>query len=270
MSDENARPPMAWRYCGNQIKLWRGQAEVSREELAEEVGYSAEYVKSMEQGRRKPTVHLLRVADQMCRARGMLTAAEEYLQPDKFPSYSADYMRYEADALAVNSYQAQLIPGLLQTEAYARTLMEGRWPPADRETIEQRVAFRMERQALLDRETRTFTFVINEIALRHVVGTKKDHGEQLHRLLEAGERRNVILQVLPLRDGASPALFGPFNLLETPEHDRIAYEEGHLGGVLCADPERVNQISQRYELLLQMALRAEDSARFIEKLAEEL
>ncbi|MEU7155195.1 hypothetical protein [Streptomyces chrestomyceticus] len=47
-TNENAQPPMAWRYCGNQIKLWRGQAEVSREELAAEVGYSAEYVKSME------------------------------------------------------------------------------------------------------------------------------------------------------------------------------------------------------------------------------
>ncbi|MEU4202469.1 helix-turn-helix transcriptional regulator [Streptomyces sp. NPDC026294] len=65
---------MAWRYCGNQIRLWRGQAELSREELASEVGYSVEYVKSMEQGRRRPTLHLLRVADEMCGARGMLTA----------------------------------------------------------------------------------------------------------------------------------------------------------------------------------------------------
>ncbi|WP_030024253.1 helix-turn-helix domain-containing protein [Streptomyces monomycini] len=270
MMEENAKPPMAWRYCGDQIKLWRGQSEVSREELAAEVGYSAEYVKSMEQGRRKPTVHLLRVADQMCRAHGMLTAAREYLEPEKFPSYSADYMRYEADALAVSSYQAQLVPGLLQTEEYARTLMEGRWPPLDRETVEQRVSFRLERQALLDKETRTFSFVINEAVLRQVLGTRKGHRDQLHRLLEAGERRNVTLQVLPRRDGASPALFGPFNLLVTPDHDRIAYEEGHLGGVLCSDPERVRQIIQRYELLLQRAMHAEDSARFIEKLVEEL
>ncbi len=66
MSDENANPPVAWRYCGNQIKLWRARSEVSREELAEEAGYSAEYVKSMEQGRRRPTLQLLRVADEMC------------------------------------------------------------------------------------------------------------------------------------------------------------------------------------------------------------
>ncbi|OKH97810.1 transcriptional regulator [Streptomyces sp. CB02923] len=269
MTNENAQPPMAWRYCGNQIKLWRTRAEISREALADEAGYAAEYVKSMEQGRRKPTVHLLQVADQMCGARGLLKAAEDYLQPDKFPSYSADYLRYEADAIAVSSYQAQLVPGLLQTEAYARHLIESRWPPLDREAIEQRIAFRMERQPLLDKETRTFSFVINEVALRHEVGTRREHEEQLRRLLEACERRNVTLQVLPCKGGASPALFGPFNLLEMPDHDRIAYEEGHLGGVLCADPERVSHIIQRYGQLVQRAMHSEDSAQFIKRLAEE-
>lgn len=270
MSDESANPPVAWRYCGNQIKLWRARSEVSREELAEEAGYSAEYVKSMEQGRRRPTLHLLRVADEMCGARGMLTAGDVYLQPEKFPLYSAEYMRYEADAIAINSYQTQLIPGLLQTEEYARKLLEGRWPPADRETIEQRVRVRLERQPLLDEETRTFSFVIGEAVLRQSVVTGKEHKEQLQRLLEAGERRNVTLQVLLHRNGASPALFGSFIVLTTPDCERIVYEEGHLGGVLCADPERVSQIGQRYEMLLQMAMDAEDSARFIEKLEAEL
>ncbi|MFH9423624.1 helix-turn-helix domain-containing protein [Streptomyces sp. NPDC017529] len=269
MTNDNSQPPMAWRYCGNQIKLWRTQAEVSREELADEAGYAAEYVKSMEQGRRRPTVHLLQVADQVCGAHGMLTAAKEYLQPERFPSYSAEYMRCEADAVALSFYQAQLIPGLLQTEEYMRRLMEERWPPLDRETVEQRITSRLERQALLDKESVTFSFIISEAVLRYPIGTGEEHKHQLHRLLKAGERRNVTLQILRLGGGVSPALSGSFVLLETAEHDRLAYEEGHLGGVLCADPDRVSSVSRKFALLHQKAMDHEESARFIRKLTEE-
>ncbi|MFI0262986.1 helix-turn-helix domain-containing protein [Streptomyces sp. NPDC017056] len=266
MTNENSQPPMAWRYCGNQIKLWRAHAQVSREGLAEEAGYAAEYVKSMEQGRRKPTIHLLKVADQMCGAHGMLTAAEEYLQPEKFASYSADYMRYELDAVALHFYQASLVPGLLQTEAYARHLIQGCWPPLDEETIERRVAARMERQALLDKATRSFSFVISERVLHCAYEGNEAHKAQLVRLLEVGAQRNVAVQVLLDCDMVNAGLHGPFVLLETSQHERLAYVEVHLGGLIYAEPEKVAVMRQRYDKLLQQALSPSESARFIEKL----
>ncbi|MEU3540327.1 helix-turn-helix domain-containing protein [Streptomyces paromomycinus] len=269
-TNENAQPPTAWRYCGNQIKRWREHAQVGREELAEEVGYSAEYVKSMEQGRRRPTVRLLQVADQMCRAHGLLRAAEEFLDPEKFALYSLEYMQYEADAIALGFYQALLIPGLLQTERYARELIGDRWPPLDEETVEQRVAFRMARQALLDMESRTFSFVIHENVLRDAVIDKEDHREQLRHLVAVGERRNVLLQVLLKGGGPHPGIQGPFVTLETEEHGRFAYEEGQMMGVLYSEPDKVSIVFQRYARLLQQALSAEESARFIKGLAEEL
>ncbi|MFH8403502.1 helix-turn-helix domain-containing protein [Streptomyces sp. NPDC018019] len=270
MTIENSQPPMAWRYCGNQIKLWRAQAQVSREELAKEVGYSAEYVKSMEQGRRKPTAHLLRVADQLCGARGLLTAGEEYLQPEKFVSYSADYMLYELDAVALYFYQASLVPGLLQTEAYARHLMTEHWPPLDEETIERRVAGRMERQALLRQATRSFSFVISERVLRCAYGGRELHKEQLGRMLEVGEQRNVSVQVLLDRDMVNAGLHGPFVLLATEQHEHLAYVELRGGGVIYAEPEKVLGMRQQYDKLLQQALSPKESAEFIAQLVESL
>ncbi|MFJ6381590.1 helix-turn-helix transcriptional regulator [Kitasatospora sp. NPDC092039] len=100
-----ATPPMSWRYCGNQIKLWRTHAGVSREDLAAEAGYSIESLRSMEAGRRRPSVHLLQVADDMCGAKGILAAGEQYLKPEKYPHFAEDFMRYEVVAIVHSSYE---------------------------------------------------------------------------------------------------------------------------------------------------------------------
>ncbi|MGP3927077.1 helix-turn-helix domain-containing protein [Streptomyces sp. 8N616] len=264
-----SQPPMTWRYCGNQMKLWRTRAGVSREQVGEEAGYEYETVKSMEQGRRKPTLRLLQVADEMCGAGGLLVAAQDYLKPEKFVSYSQDFMRYEAEAITLSSYQPLLIPGLLQTDETVRALLNAHWPPLDDETIEQRVAARLARQRLLEKQTKAFSFVIGEAALRHPVDNTEAHKRQLHRLLEAGEQRNVTIQVMPA-GGAHPGLDGPFVMLETPEHEHPAYEEGQTTGVLHADPEKVSIIAQRHAMIARQALSPEESARFIRELAEEL
>ncbi|MET8011410.1 helix-turn-helix transcriptional regulator [Streptomyces sp. NPDC005271] len=269
VTEGSSQPPMSWRYCGNQLKLWRTQAGVSREELAKEANYEYESIKSMEQGRRKPTLRVLEVADQMFGARGLLVAATEYLKPEKFPSYSLDYIRYEAEAIVLNWYEALVIPGLLQDAEYARELIGEHCPPLDDETIEARVAARLERQALLEKQTRALTFLIGEAALRFPIGGTDVHARQLRHLLEVGARRNVTVQAVPF-GGAHPGLQGPFVLLETADHEHLAYEEGQTTGVLYADPAKVSVVTQRHAMILRQALSPEESARFIRNLAEEL
>ncbi|WP_037841932.1 helix-turn-helix domain-containing protein [Streptomyces sp. NRRL F-5126] len=266
---ENTPPPMAWRYCGNQIKRWRERSGVTREKLATEASCSYEYVKSMETGRRRPTLHLLRVADELFEAGGLLVAAQEYLQPERFASFSQDFIRYEAEAIAVSSYQPLLVPGLLQTREMVLALLTAHWPPLDDETIEVRAEARLERQGLLAKPTRSFSFVIGESVLHHAFVPPDAHQRQLCHLLAVGERRNVAIQVLP-SGGAHPGLNGPLVLLETPDHDHLAYEEGQLSGLLYADADKVSLVTQRHAMILRQALSPEESARFISKLAEEL
>ncbi|MDX3071923.1 helix-turn-helix transcriptional regulator [Streptomyces sp. MI02-7b] len=270
MASETSPPPMAWRYCGNQVKLWREQAGVSREQLADEAGYGCETVRSMELGRRRPTIRLLQVADQMCGAGGKLTAADAFLKPERFPSYALDFMRYEAEAIARYAYEAQYVPGLLQTEEYAHRLLASHWPPLGDETVEERVAARLERQNLLGEPTKSFSFVVEEAALRRRFGDRDAHARQLEHLQRVGERRNVTIQVMAAGGGFHCGLLGPFVLLETPEHDHMVYEEGQTTGVLYAEPDKVSIVMRRQDMIARQALGPEQSARFMRELAEAL
>ncbi|WP_030609809.1 helix-turn-helix domain-containing protein [Streptomyces sclerotialus] len=260
----------AWRYCGNQIKLWRTQAGVSREDLGREANYEYETVKSMELGRRRPSLRLLQVADDMCSARGLLLAAHSYLKPAPYPTRSQEYMALEAEAIAVHWYEPLLIPGLLQTEDYARVLMSETYPPSDDETVEERVSARLRRQeALWPRPRAVFDFVIYEAALRTGVGGGKVMHRQLCRLLEIGELRNISIQVLPMGRCSGVALIGPMVLLETTDHDRYVYVEGQRTSALYADAEKVSELTQRHGMIRQHALCVEESAEFVRKVAAE-
>ncbi|MGE7436566.1 helix-turn-helix domain-containing protein [Kitasatospora sp. NPDC001175] len=269
MTNETSQPPTAWRYCGNQIKLWRERTGVTREELAKASNYEYETIKSMEQGRRRPTLRMLEVADELCGARGLLIAATDYLKPEKFVPFAVDFMQYEAVATVLSSFQNQLIPGLLQTEATARALFNANWPPPDDETLEERIATRLARQSLLETQTKSFNFVIDEAVLRRRVSDRETHVQQLRHLLAIGAPRHITIQVMPAT-GAHPGLNGAFVLLQTPEHEQLAYEEGQAMGRLYTDAQKVNMLAQRYAMILRRALNPEDSAQFITKLAEEL
>lgn len=262
----NPQPPAAWRYGGNQMKRWRTKADISREQLAAAANYPLDTIKSMEQGVRMPTPRVLDVADELCRAEGLLSAAKDYLQREKFPARAQDFMEREREAIGHWSYEFSLIPGLLQTRAYARALIENRYPPLDEETIEKRVSGRMERQAILtDRKPPVaLNFILYEAALR---SPQVDAG-QLRHLLEVSRLRNVVLQVLPFERAISDALMGPMVLLETSDHERYAFTEGPFASELSADPEVVSRVTGRLGMIRAQALSPAESARFIERMVD--
>jgi len=263
-SNANSLPPVAWRYSGNQLKRWRTKANVSREELAAASNYSPDTIKSMEQGVRMPTPRVLDVADGMCRAEGMLSAANDYLHKEKSPARAQDFMEREQEAISHWSYEATLIPGLLQTEGYARALMEGRYPPVGQETVEERVAGRLERQSLLTRTPPVaFVFLVYEAALR----TPLVDGEQVGHILDMARLSNVLVQVLPFESFVSTALIGPMVLLETPDHERHAYSTGQAMRQLTTDPEVVSNYLARLSLLRTMALGPAETVQFLERIA---
>lgn len=269
-TEVNSQPPIAWRYCGSQIKMWRAEAGVGRDALAKEAGYDYEYVKSMENGRRRPTLRFLQIADQLCGAGGKLVAAQEYLKPEPFPARSHEFMALEAEAIAVSWYEPLLIPGLLQTEAYARALISGSSPPLDDETINERVAARLRRAEALHRKVGVmYGFGIYEAALRTNVGGTNVMREQLRHLLDVGVLRNVSIQVLPFGRCSGVALNGSIVLLETPEHEQCGYVEAPEVSVLHSSPNKVSALTQAHAMIRMHCLGVEESATFIREVAEE-
>ncbi|MEU9474589.1 helix-turn-helix transcriptional regulator [Streptomyces sp. NPDC048191] len=255
-----------WRFSGNQMKRWRTKANVSREQLAAAANYSPDTIKAMEQGVRMPTPRVLDAADELCRAEGLLSAAKEYLSREKFPPRAQEFMEREREAIGLWWYETMLLPGLLQTEAYARALIESRYPPLHEEMVEQRIAARMERQAILTgrKPPVALSFVVHEAALR---GPFVDTG-QLRHLLEVSGLRNVDLQVLPFERATSDAHLGPMVLLEDREHEWFAFTEGPLASELTADPELVSRVTGRLSMIRAQALSAAESARFIERMVD--
>ncbi|MFK4065201.1 helix-turn-helix domain-containing protein [Streptomyces sp. NPDC029674] len=256
-----------WRYSGNQLKRWRMKANVTREELGAAANYAPDTIKAMEQGVRMPTARVLDAADDLCRADGLLSAAKDYVKAEKFPARAQDFMDYEQQAVSLWWYEVVLIPGLLQTEAYARRLISSFVPPLDDETIEERVAGRLERTELLKRKPMTaFSFVLYEPVLR---GPHVDKGQLLH-MLEMGRRNNVSIQVLPYGRAMSSALMGQMVLLETQDRERFAYADGSSVSQLTSDVEVVSSYTERLSVIRAEALGSEGSVRFIEQMVDEL
>lgn len=258
-------PPAAWRYCGDQLKRWRTRAGVSREELGAAAKYAPDTIKSMEQGVRMPTPQLLDAADALLRAEGLLSAAKDFLRRERFPARAQDFMGRESEARTRWSYETVLVPGLLQTEAYARGLIGNHSPPLDEETVEARVAARMERQEILYRRPLVaLSFIVYEAALR---GPHVDR-EQLLQVVKLGRLCNVSVQVLPFARAIPAALLGPVVLLETWDHERLAFGEGQFDSRLTADPDLVSDTIERLSMIRMEALGGAESAGFIERMAD--
>ncbi|MFG2885484.1 helix-turn-helix domain-containing protein [Streptomyces sp. NPDC048297] len=249
------------------MKRWRIKADVSREKLASAANYSTETIASMERGVRRPTPRVLDVADELCDAHGMLSAAKPFLNLERFPARAQDFMEREREATSIWWYEVTYIPGLLQTQRYARALIDNHVPPLDEEVVEERIAARMERQAILTARKPTvgLSFVVYEAALCSPQVDK----EQLHHLLEASRPRNVLVQVLPFERAIPAALMGPMVLLETRDHERFAFTEGAFASELSADPGVVSRATERLSMIRTQALGPDESARFIERMADQ-
>ncbi|MGK5632314.1 helix-turn-helix domain-containing protein [Streptomyces sp. URMC 123] len=259
------------RYFGSQLRLLRTRAGMSREQLAEAVGYSVEMIKSVECGRRVPPRALIDAADHVLEAGGLLKVGADHIVREKFPNWFQEYALYEAQAVTLYMYENHVVPGLVQTEDYARAVFRSTCPPLDDDEIEERVAARMERQGLLTRKPpAVLSVIIEEVILQRWIGGPAVMKGQIERLLACASMRNLELQVMPTKREAHVGLAGPMYLLETDDQQRLAYISGQRGSLLFSDPREVSLLNQRYGILRTQALTPDDSTSLMERLLGEL
>ncbi|MBO8190354.1 helix-turn-helix transcriptional regulator [Streptomyces oryzae] len=267
----NDNRPGVWVAYGKLLKLLRKKAGVTQEQLAEAVGYSLEQTASIEQGRRPAKAAFTEAAECFLDAGGVLEAVQEEVDFAKLPAFFRDFAVLELDAVSHYSYEPLLVPGLLQTEAYARALFEAYCPKMSEELVEQNVDARLSRQKLLTKTPSVeFSFVIGEAALRNLIGGGEVMLEQMRHLLKLRATGNVEVQIIPSLAGYHTGLTGPFVLLETAEqHRRFAYIESQNLGFVVSDQTQVSTLGLRYGKLRSKALQVDESAAYIEQLLEE-
>lgn len=163
-----------------------------------------------------------------------------------------------------------LIPGLLQTPAYARAVCRAYQPTTPKEAIEELVRARMDRAHILDDPTRPLLWaVIDEAALRRVTGAREAMAEVLRHIAELIHRSRAIVQVLPFDAGAHPAMQGCVKLMDFDGAPPLVYLEGIGTGRLEDDPATVARYRHYYELLTASALSPEKSLVLIEAMAQD-
>ncbi|MBA2309520.1 MAG: helix-turn-helix domain-containing protein [Pseudonocardiales bacterium] len=232
-SDQDRSGPTALRLLvGTQLRRLREASGLTREAAAEVIRGSGAKMSRLETGRvgfkRRDVADLLTmygVTDGPVRE-AMLSLAERANEPgwwhrynDIMPDWLVTYVGLEQAAAIIRCYETQFVPGLLQTEAYAQTVID-LGQAADADEVKQRVALRMHRQQLLDApQPPDYWAVVDEAVLRRNLGGRQVMRDQLDYVLEASERPNITVQVVPFDRSDAAAVGGPFTLLHFAEPD---------------------------------------------------
>lgn len=276
-------PTLRRKRLGIELRRLREDAELTIEEVAKHLGCSDSKVSRIETGkgtaRRRDVARMLDlygVTDETQRDL-LLTIVKEAQQKgwwtdyeDVLPARFETYIGLEAEAATVRSYDQALVPGLLQTTEYARSVIqETRRVGADE--VERLVALRMKRQELLTREDDPLELwtVLDEAALHRTIGGRPAMRDQLHRLLELTELANVTIQVLPYDKGAHAGLGGSFSIIELPEptgHE-VVYIDCPAGNIYLEKAKDVRWHTRVFDHLRAAALDPKESAAFITTVA---
>lgn len=180
----------------------------------------------------------------------------------------ATYLSFEQEASRVRTYESLIIPGLLQTEAYARAVLEALSPEPAGGEVEQRLRARMERQAVLyGEDVPRLWVIVDEAALRREVGGAGVMREQMGQLVDAARRPNVTLQVIPFRAGGHAGMLGAFSVAEFPGDSRVVYVESLAGDMFLEADRDVRRYTVVFDSLRAVALSPADSLGLVAGLA---
>ncbi|HTU76657.1 MAG TPA: helix-turn-helix transcriptional regulator [Trebonia sp.] len=258
---------------GGHLRRLRERAGFTTEQAAEAIRASHSKISRMEHGRvsfkERDIADLLTLygVASLSERQGLLALAREANTPgwwagysDILPNWLEPYFGLEAAASFIRTYELQFVPGLLQTEDYARSVIRlGNAMSEDEVT--RRTEARINRRLLLDREEPPRKWaVIDEAALRRPIGGRAVMREQIRHLIKLADHPAVTLQVLPFSAGGHRALGGPFTILRFAEPDLrdVVYIE-QLTSALYLD--KATEVDSYLEVMEQLCLQAEPVAR---------
>jgi transcriptional regulator with XRE-family HTH domain len=247
-------------FFGSEVRRVRTEAGMSQGQVAKEAHSTQAMISYIELARRVPTAQLAGDLDRVFGTGGHFQRLHPLVLRYAYPSWYLPIVQIEGDATSIRSFQSQVVPGLLQTEEYARAMLTAVRP----DNLEDLIAARMSRQALFERDSPPRTwFVIDEVVLRRTIGGPKVMRGQLERLLVAGAVPRTVIQVIPERVAEHPGLAGPFAIFSLPEVPDMLYVDGFSKGRMGLDAAEVSEAVHAYDLLRAVSLSPVESAELI-------
>ncbi|MGC0317462.1 helix-turn-helix domain-containing protein [Kitasatospora acidiphila] len=191
---------------------------------------------------------------------------------DALPDWFKAYIGLETDATKIVTFQCELVPGLLQTESYARQVIRAMNPTESAEDIERRVALRMERQQVLDRqEPPQLWAIIGEAVIRRQVGEPSVMRAQLQHMADMADTRpNITIQVLPFSAGAHAAMGSSFSVLSFSDiPGSVAYSEVTTSSIYTERETEIERHEETFLRLMASSVQPEKSVSWLREVAEE-
>ncbi|MBO0656372.1 transcriptional regulator [Streptomyces triculaminicus] len=271
---------------GKRLHDLREKAGLSYEEAGRALDVTHATVRRMEKaevGLKIPYVEkLLRVYGVLDaeEVEGFLALTREANRPgwwhrfrDVLPEWFSAFVSLEGEANLIRAYEPHYIPGLLQTEDYARAVLRAGMPHAREADVERAVTVRRERQGLLTREKAPLLWVVmDETVLRRPIGGPDVMRAQLDRLVEATDMPNVRLQFMPFAAGPHPAMYGPFHIFRFPiqELPDIAYAENLVGASYFDQRDDVSSFLEALDRMCAQAAPAHTTKAILGGLRKEI
>lgn len=274
------------KQLGAAIKNLRESAEITREAAAERLHCSVSKIGRMETG--DVGARLIDL-EALLDLYGTTDAAEReelfalakdgkkrggwWLKYSDLPRKYLRLIELESVAKAIRWYEGQVMPGLTQTEAYARAITRATCPTDTAAEVDDKVKVRLKRQELFARERDQVpdtVFVLDEAALRRPIGGAEVMREQLQHLIDMADRPRITIQVLPFDHGGHEATNGPFTILRfgAPDPD-VVFAETFAGDAFLEEPDDVDRCVRIFERLTEAALSQPKSVDFIRRIAME-
>ncbi|MGC1184762.1 MAG: helix-turn-helix transcriptional regulator, partial [Candidatus Dormiibacterota bacterium] len=223
-----------------EVRAYRQRLGWSQVVLGEKIGYSGSFVSDVERRERQPSLDFARACDREFGLPGTMVRLHELIQHNAYPAWFSPVIPLERKAVRIHGWQPFVVPGLLQTEDYARELIRVSRPQDSTAAVEELVTARMERQAILtDDDPPLLWYVLDEGILHRVVGSVETMDAQLERLITAASGGGTVIQVLSFSAGDQPGADGPITVYEFADTPTVCYTECYRGGRLVEDTSEV-------------------------------
>ena len=278
----NVNPTVRRRRLGQELRKLREAKTMTAEQVAERLLVSQSKISRLENGRRSISQRDVRdlcgvyeVEDERM-VDSLMQMAKDSRQQGWWHAFGdipySVYIGLETDAESLRMYESQIIPGLLQTPAYAEAVISGAMPESTPADIDKRVTVRTRRQERIRDDERPLRLwaVIDEGALHRIVGSRQLMVQQLEHHIEQSHLPHVTVQVIPFEMGAHPGISGQYSILEFPDtsDSSVVYIEGVTSDLYLEKAQDVGKYSVMYEHLRAQALNVDQTREFIAKMAK--
>lgn len=267
----NGSRQAAWEFFGAELKRRREDAALTQVELGARVFVSGGYIGQFEQAIRKPQLDVAQRIDEVLQTDGIFERlCRKLIDDPRYADYFAHVVELERLATRICEFAPTVVPGLLQTQEYARAVTIAANPFKTDEYVDEIVTARLERSCILDDAARPEYWVtLHENVLRIPVGGPGAMAEQLERIARLMRERTAVVTVLPYAAGAYASMTGDLRLMAFDDAPPAAYTETSFSGALVDDPAVVKRAHRAYDLLRVAALSPEASLALVEAAAED-